>query len=98
MTWHLFYQGVRDLLKTVLDKIQTIPNIVSSAVVQQLLAVREVCHRKTHTEPIIFELMPKCLESLHTVCCIYIYIYTFSGCFYPKHLTFVRIYLRAVFP
>ncbi|KAG5276965.1 hypothetical protein AALO_G00111930 [Alosa alosa] len=36
------YKGVRDLLKTVLDKIQTIPNVVSSAVVQQLLAVREV--------------------------------------------------------
>uniref|UniRef100_A0AAY4E3H4 Mediator of RNA polymerase II transcription subunit 23 n=1 Tax=Denticeps clupeoides TaxID=299321 RepID=A0AAY4E3H4_9TELE len=36
------YKGVRDLLKAVLDKIQTIPNFVSSAVVQQLLAAREV--------------------------------------------------------
>ncbi|TRY84462.1 hypothetical protein DNTS_035817 [Danionella cerebrum] len=36
------YKGVRDLLKAVLDKIQTIPHFVSSAVVQQLLAAREV--------------------------------------------------------
>lgn len=36
------FQGVRDLLKTVLDKIQTIPLTVSSAIVQQLLAAREV--------------------------------------------------------
>uniref|UniRef100_A0A3Q1H7L4 Mediator of RNA polymerase II transcription subunit 23 n=1 Tax=Acanthochromis polyacanthus TaxID=80966 RepID=A0A3Q1H7L4_9TELE len=36
------YKGVRDLLKTVLDKIQTIPTTVSSAIVQQLLAAREV--------------------------------------------------------
>ncbi|XP_036942158.1 mediator of RNA polymerase II transcription subunit 23 isoform X1 [Acanthopagrus latus] len=36
------YKGVRDLLKPVLDKIQTIPNTVSSAIVQQLLAAREV--------------------------------------------------------
>ncbi|KAI2652422.1 Mediator of RNA polymerase II transcription subunit 23 [Labeo rohita] len=36
------YKGVRDLLKAVLDKIQTVPNFVSSAVVQQLLAAREV--------------------------------------------------------
>lgn len=36
------FQGVRDLLKTVLDKIQTIPTIVSSAIFQQLLAAREV--------------------------------------------------------
>ncbi|CAB1340254.1 unnamed protein product [Coregonus sp. 'balchen'] len=36
------YKGVRDLLKALLDKIQTIPNTVSSAVVQQLLAAREV--------------------------------------------------------
>uniref|UniRef100_UPI003AAC7EDC mediator of RNA polymerase II transcription subunit 23 isoform X6 n=1 Tax=Centroberyx gerrardi TaxID=166262 RepID=UPI003AAC7EDC len=36
------YKGVRDLLKAVLDKIQTIPTTVSSAVVQQLLAAREV--------------------------------------------------------
>lgn len=36
------YQGVRDLLKAVMDKIQTIPNFVSSAVVQHLLAAREV--------------------------------------------------------
>lgn len=36
------FQGVRDLLKAVLDKIQTVPNFVSSAVVQQLLAAREV--------------------------------------------------------
>ncbi|XP_068198883.1 mediator of RNA polymerase II transcription subunit 23 isoform X3 [Antennarius striatus] len=36
------YKGVRDLLKAVLDKIQTIPTIVSSAIVQQLLAAREV--------------------------------------------------------
>ncbi|XP_051511050.1 mediator of RNA polymerase II transcription subunit 23-like [Myxocyprinus asiaticus] len=36
------YKGVRDLLKAVMDKIQTIPNFVSSAVVQQLLAAREV--------------------------------------------------------
>ncbi len=35
-------QGVRDLLKAVLDKIQTVPNFMSSAVVQQLLAAREV--------------------------------------------------------
>ena len=38
----LFYQGVRDLLKVILEKILTIPNTVSSAVVQQLLAAREV--------------------------------------------------------
>uniref|UniRef100_A0A8C2BVW2 Mediator of RNA polymerase II transcription subunit 23 n=1 Tax=Cyprinus carpio TaxID=7962 RepID=A0A8C2BVW2_CYPCA len=37
------YKGVRDLLKAVLDKIQTVPNFMSSAVVQQLLAAREVC-------------------------------------------------------
>ncbi|CAL8313929.1 unnamed protein product [Lota lota] len=36
------YKGVRDLLKAVLDKIQTIPTTVSSAVVQQLLVAREV--------------------------------------------------------
>uniref|UniRef100_A0A3B5LGR9 Mediator of RNA polymerase II transcription subunit 23 n=1 Tax=Xiphophorus couchianus TaxID=32473 RepID=A0A3B5LGR9_9TELE len=36
------YKGVRDLLKAVLDKIQTIPITVSSAIVQQLLAAREV--------------------------------------------------------
>ncbi|XP_070781385.1 mediator of RNA polymerase II transcription subunit 23 isoform X3 [Enoplosus armatus] len=36
------YKGVRDLLKAVLDKIQTIPTTVSSAIVQQLLAAREV--------------------------------------------------------
>ncbi|XP_064196166.1 mediator of RNA polymerase II transcription subunit 23 [Anguilla rostrata] len=36
------YKGVRDLLKAVLEKIQNIPNTVSSAVVQQLLAAREV--------------------------------------------------------
>uniref|UniRef100_W5KU24 Mediator of RNA polymerase II transcription subunit 23 n=1 Tax=Astyanax mexicanus TaxID=7994 RepID=W5KU24_ASTMX len=36
------YKGVRDLLKAVLDKVQTIPNLVSSAVVHQLLPVREV--------------------------------------------------------
>lgn len=36
------FQGVRDLLKAVLDKIQTIPITVSSAIVQQLLAAREV--------------------------------------------------------
>ncbi|XP_046729572.1 mediator of RNA polymerase II transcription subunit 23 isoform X1 [Silurus meridionalis] len=36
------YKGVRDLLKAVLDKTQTIPNLVSSAVVQQLLPAREV--------------------------------------------------------
>uniref|UniRef100_A0A8C1BPU4 Mediator of RNA polymerase II transcription subunit 23 n=1 Tax=Cyprinus carpio carpio TaxID=630221 RepID=A0A8C1BPU4_CYPCA len=36
------YKGVRDLLKAVLDKIQTVPNFMSSAVVQQLLAAREV--------------------------------------------------------
>ncbi|TMS12304.1 Mediator of RNA polymerase II transcription subunit 23 [Larimichthys crocea] len=35
------YKGVRDLLKAVLDKIQTIPTTVSSAIVQQLLAARE---------------------------------------------------------
>jgi len=33
---------VRDLLKVILEKILTIPNTVSSAVVQQLLAAREV--------------------------------------------------------
>lgn len=37
------FQGVRDLLKAVLDKIQTIPTTVSSSIVQQLLAAREVC-------------------------------------------------------
>ncbi|KAM5229166.1 mediator of RNA polymerase II transcription subunit 23 isoform 6-T6 [Ctenodactylus gundi] len=36
------YKGVRDLLKAILEKILTIPNTVSSAVVQQLLAAREV--------------------------------------------------------
>ncbi|XP_068610263.1 mediator of RNA polymerase II transcription subunit 23 [Brachionichthys hirsutus] len=36
------YKGVRDLLKAVLDKIQTIPITVSSAIVQQLLAARQV--------------------------------------------------------
>ncbi|CAG01794.1 unnamed protein product [Tetraodon nigroviridis] len=36
------YKGVRDLLKAVLDKIQTIPTTVSSSIVQQLLAAREV--------------------------------------------------------
>ncbi|MGH0148447.1 UNVERIFIED_CONTAM: hypothetical protein FKN15_061335 [Acipenser sinensis] len=36
------YKGVRDLLKALLEKIQSIPNTVSSAVVQQLLAAREV--------------------------------------------------------
>lgn len=36
------FQGVRDLLKDVVDKIQTIPTTVSSAIVQQLLAAREV--------------------------------------------------------
>lgn len=36
------YQGVRDLLKDIVDKIQTIPTTVSSAIVQQLLAAREV--------------------------------------------------------
>uniref|UniRef100_A0A4W6ERB3 Mediator of RNA polymerase II transcription subunit 23 n=2 Tax=Lates calcarifer TaxID=8187 RepID=A0A4W6ERB3_LATCA len=36
------YKGVRDLLKAVLDKIQTVPTTVSSAIVQQLLAAREV--------------------------------------------------------
>ena len=40
-------QGVRDLLKAVLDKIQTIPTTVSSAVVQQLLVAREVLHIPT---------------------------------------------------
>lgn len=33
---------MRDLLKVILEKILTIPNTVSSAVVQQLLAAREV--------------------------------------------------------
>jgi hypothetical protein len=41
-------QGVRDLLKALLDKIQTIPNTVSSAVVQQLLAAREVRLLSSH--------------------------------------------------
>ncbi|XP_061846688.1 mediator of RNA polymerase II transcription subunit 23 isoform X4 [Colius striatus] len=36
------YKGVRDLLKVMLEKISTIPNTVSSAVVQQLLAAKEV--------------------------------------------------------
>ncbi|XP_004083784.2 mediator of RNA polymerase II transcription subunit 23 isoform X2 [Oryzias latipes] len=36
------YKGVRDLLKGVLDKIQTVPITVSSAILQQLLAAREV--------------------------------------------------------
>uniref|UniRef100_A0A5F8H8I9 Mediator of RNA polymerase II transcription subunit 23 n=1 Tax=Monodelphis domestica TaxID=13616 RepID=A0A5F8H8I9_MONDO len=36
------YKGVRDLLKVILEKVLTIPNTVSSAVVQQLLAAREV--------------------------------------------------------
>lgn len=36
------FQGVRDLLKALLDKIQTIPTTVSSSIVQQLLAAREV--------------------------------------------------------
>ncbi|XP_059556330.1 mediator of RNA polymerase II transcription subunit 23 isoform X7 [Myotis daubentonii] len=36
------YKGVRDLLKVILEKILTIPNTVSSAVVQQLLTAREV--------------------------------------------------------
>ncbi|XP_062952280.1 mediator of RNA polymerase II transcription subunit 23 isoform X4 [Cynocephalus volans] len=36
------YKGVRDLLKVILEKILTIPNTVSSAVVQQLLVAREV--------------------------------------------------------
>nr|XP_040016431.1 mediator of RNA polymerase II transcription subunit 23 isoform X3 [Gasterosteus aculeatus aculeatus] len=36
------YKGVRDLLKAVLEKIQSIPTTVSSAIVQQLLAAREV--------------------------------------------------------
>ncbi|KAJ7406373.1 Mediator of RNA polymerase II transcription subunit 23 [Willisornis vidua] len=36
------YKGVRDLLKVILEKILTIPNTVSSAVVQQLLAAREL--------------------------------------------------------
>uniref|UniRef100_A0A3Q2TKP9 Mediator of RNA polymerase II transcription subunit 23 n=1 Tax=Fundulus heteroclitus TaxID=8078 RepID=A0A3Q2TKP9_FUNHE len=36
------YKGVRDLLKAVLDKIQTIPITVSSAILKQLLAAREV--------------------------------------------------------
>eukprot|EP00069_Balaena_mysticetus_P020418 bmy_12937T0 len=36
------YKGVRDLLKVILEKTLTIPNTVSSAVVQQLLAAREV--------------------------------------------------------
>ncbi|KAG8011212.1 Mediator of RNA polymerase II transcription subunit 23 [Nibea albiflora] len=36
------YKGVRDLLKAVLDKIQTIPTTVSSAIVQQLMAAREI--------------------------------------------------------
>ncbi|XP_040981215.1 mediator of RNA polymerase II transcription subunit 23 isoform X3 [Aquila chrysaetos chrysaetos] len=36
------YKGVRDLLKVILEKILTVPNTVSSAVVQQLLAAREV--------------------------------------------------------
>lgn len=42
-------QGVRDLLKAVLDKIQTIPTTVSSAIVQQLLAAREVQVASTFT-------------------------------------------------
>lgn len=33
---------MRDLLKGILEKILSIPNTVSSAVVQQLLAAREV--------------------------------------------------------
>lgn len=43
---------MRDLLKVILEKILTIPNTVSSAVVQQLLAAREVtvgflrCHAR----------------------------------------------------
>ncbi|XP_035152612.1 mediator of RNA polymerase II transcription subunit 23 isoform X3 [Cebus imitator] len=40
--WGGLSQGVRDLLKVILEKILTIPNTVSSAVVQQLLAAREV--------------------------------------------------------
>uniref|UniRef100_A0A8C5NER4 Mediator of RNA polymerase II transcription subunit 23 n=1 Tax=Gouania willdenowi TaxID=441366 RepID=A0A8C5NER4_GOUWI len=36
------YKGVRDLLKGVLDKIQTVPTTFSSAILQQLLAAREV--------------------------------------------------------
>ncbi|XP_043923834.1 mediator of RNA polymerase II transcription subunit 23-like [Protopterus annectens] len=36
------YKGVRDLLKVVLEKIHTVPNTVSSAVVQQLLSAREL--------------------------------------------------------
>lgn len=39
---YFLFQGVRDLLKAVLDKIQTIPTTVSSSIVQQLLAAREV--------------------------------------------------------
>ncbi|MGH0134284.1 UNVERIFIED_CONTAM: hypothetical protein FKN15_009540 [Acipenser sinensis] len=40
--WSTLPQGVRDLLKALLEKIHSIPNTVSSAVVQQLLAAREV--------------------------------------------------------
>ncbi|XP_035384714.1 mediator of RNA polymerase II transcription subunit 23 isoform X1 [Electrophorus electricus] len=36
------YKGVRDLLKAMLDKVQTIPHLVSSAIVQHLLPAREV--------------------------------------------------------
>uniref|UniRef100_A0A4W5JVN9 Mediator of RNA polymerase II transcription subunit 23 n=1 Tax=Hucho hucho TaxID=62062 RepID=A0A4W5JVN9_9TELE len=36
------YKGVSDLLKALLDKIQTITNTISSAVVPQLLAAQEV--------------------------------------------------------
>ncbi|XP_078068990.1 mediator of RNA polymerase II transcription subunit 23 isoform X2 [Mustelus asterias] len=36
------YKGVRDLLKAILEKIQTIPNTVSSAVVQQLQTAKDV--------------------------------------------------------
>lgn len=39
---YFLFQGVRDLLKAVLDKIQTIPTTVSSSIVQQLLSAREV--------------------------------------------------------
>ncbi|KAL4675847.1 hypothetical protein H8959_009992 [Pygathrix nigripes] len=60
------YKGVRDLLKVILEKILTIPNTVSSAVVQQLLAAREHKQRCPVLEDQLVDLVVYAMERSET--------------------------------
>ncbi|KAJ0060887.1 hypothetical protein NL108_001747, partial [Boleophthalmus pectinirostris] len=88
------YKGVRDLLKAVLDKIQTIPTTVSSAIVQQLLAAREVIvvlHSGLIYLP--FKAFSKCLVFVSQVV---EYILDRNACLLPAYFAITEI--RKLYP